>query len=67
MTMWRTAPLWGLNNSLAKSGGLMHDLSATTINNAIQKHGGEAQQVINLYNGLNQTDSANLLAFLESL
>jgi CxxC motif-containing protein (DUF1111 family) len=67
MTMWRTAPLWGLNNSLAKSGGLMHDLSATTINNAIQKHGGEAQQVINLYNGLNQTDSANLLAFLGSL
>ena len=29
LTMWRTSPLWGLSNVLAKSGGLMHDNTST--------------------------------------
>jgi CxxC motif-containing protein (DUF1111 family) len=67
LTMWRTAPLWGLSNILAKSGGLMHDNSQTTIDKAIRHHGGEAATVVSNYKALSSTDSANLLAFLGSL
>lgn len=67
LTMWRSAPLWGLSNILAKEGGLMHDMTSTSIDAAIRRHGGEASQVISNYEALNSTDSANLLAFLGSL
>jgi CxxC motif-containing protein (DUF1111 family) len=67
LTMWRSAPLWGLNNALTKSGGLMHDNGSTTIKKAISRHGGEATTVISNYNALDSTDSSNLLAFLGSL
>ncbi len=67
LTMWRTSPLWGLSNILAKSGGLMHDNGSTTIDKAIRRHGGEAATVISNYRALSSTDSANLLAFLGSL
>jgi CxxC motif-containing protein (DUF1111 family) len=67
LTMWRTSPLWGLSNVLAKAGGLMHDNTSTTIDAAIRRHGGEAATVVGNYKALNSTDSANLLAFLGSL
>ncbi|MGA2103461.1 MAG: di-heme oxidoredictase family protein [Candidatus Sulfotelmatobacter sp.] len=67
LTMWRTAPLWGLSNILVKSGGLMHDNASTSINAAILRHGGEAATVVSNYQALDSTDSANLLAFLGSL
>lgn len=67
LTMWRTAPLWGLNNALAKSGGLMHDNGSATITDAINRHGGEATAVMTNFQGLNSTDSSNLMAFLGSL
>jgi CxxC motif-containing protein (DUF1111 family) len=67
LTMWRTAPLWGLGNILKKSSGLMHDNTSTTIDAAIRRHGGEAATVVSSYTGLDSTDSANLLAFLNSL
>ena len=67
LTMWRSAPLWGLSNILAKAGGLMHDNGSKTIDAAIRRHGGEAATVITKYKGLNSTDSGNLLAFLGSL
>lgn len=67
LTMWRTAPLWGLSNILLKAGGLTHDNRSTTIDSAIRRHGGEAAQVITSYENLDSTDSANLLAFLNSL
>ena len=67
LTMWRTAPLWGLSNALTKAGGLMHDNGSTSIDAAIRRHGGEAATVIQNYQELNSTDSANLLAFLNSL
>jgi len=67
LTMWRTAPLWGLGNILVKAGGLMHDNKSTTIDAAIRRHGGEAAQVLTNYTSLNSTDSSNLLAFLGSL
>lgn len=67
LTTWRTAPLWGLSNILSKAGGLTHDNSSTTIDSAIRMHGGEAARVSAFYRNLNSTDSANLLAFLNSL
>ena len=67
LTMWRTSPLWGLSNILAKSGGLMHDNTSTSIDAAIRRHGGEAATVVGNYTALDSTDSANLLAFLGSL
>jgi CxxC motif-containing protein (DUF1111 family) len=67
LTTWRTAPLWGLSNILSKAGGLTHDNSSTTIDSAIRVHGGEAARVSAFYRNLNSTDSANLLAFLNSL
>ena len=67
LTMWRTAPLWGLSNILTKSGGLMHDNHSTSVNEAIRRHGGEAATVISAYEALDPTDASNLLAFLNSL
>ncbi len=56
LTMWRTAPLWGLNNALAKAGGLMHDNGSATITDAINRHGGEAATVIQNFQALDSTD-----------
>ena len=67
LTMWRTAPLWGLSNILLKAGGLMHDNASTSINAAILRHGGEAATVVLNYQGLDSSDQSNLLAFLNSL
>lgn len=67
LTMWRTAPLWGLSNLLVKAGGLMHDNGSTTIDAAIRRHGGEAATVVSNYEALSSTDQSNLLAFLGSL
>lgn len=67
LTMWRTAPLWGLNNTLSKAGGLMHDNASTSISAAILRHGGEAAPVITNYQALDSTDLSNLMAFLGSL
>ena len=67
LTMWRTAPLWGLGNTLTKAGGLMHDNGSTTVRDAILRHGGEAATVISNYRSLHSTDRTNLLAFLSSL
>ena len=63
----RTAPLWGLSNTLTKAGGVLHDNSSKTIDAAIRRHGGEAATVLLNYQSLNSTDQANLLAFLGSL
>jgi CxxC motif-containing protein (DUF1111 family) len=67
LTEWRTAPLWGLSNTLTKAGGLMHDNGSTTISAAILRHGGEAATVVTNYKALSSTDSSNLLAFLGNL
>jgi CxxC motif-containing protein (DUF1111 family) len=67
LTEWRTSPLWGLSNTLAKAGGLMHDNGSKTIDKAILRHGGEAATVEGKYVALDSTDSSNLLAFLGNL
>ena len=67
---WRTPPLWGLGLSPNSQGGsyyLMHDGRATSIEEAILMHGGEASASQEGYTQLSQEDKDLLIEFLESL
>lgn len=67
---WKTPPLWGLGLSKNSQGGLyylMHDGRASSIRQAIELHGGEAQNSRNLFFTLAETEKAQLIKFLESL
>lgn len=67
---WRTPPLWGLGLSPDSQGGsyyLMHDGRATSIEQAILMHGGEASASQESYIQLSQEDKDLLIEFLESL
>ena len=67
---WRTPPLWGLGLSPNSQGGsyyLMHDGRATTIEQAILMHGGEASASQESFLQLSQEDKNLLIEFLESL
>ena len=59
----RTPPLWGLRTKSR----LMHDLLSMTRNDAIMRHGGEAEAVINRYRFLSISQKSQLIAFLNSL
>ena len=60
---FRTAPLWGLS----RRDRFMHDASSNKIEDAILRHGAEAQNARNGFVGLPQSDHDALLAFLDSL
>ena len=62
-TEFRTEPLMGLH--LKKV--FLHDGRATTIEQAVDLHGGEATKARDLFRALPTTDRAALLAFLKSL
>lgn len=69
-TEWRTPPLWGLGLSPASQGGgwfLLHDGRATSIAQAIDLHGGEAQASRDAFHQLPASQREDLLRFLESL
>jgi len=59
----RTVPLWGLH---IKS-RFMHDNASATLNDAIERHGGEAQTVIEAFKFLSATQQQQLIVFLKSL
>lgn len=59
----RTAPLWGLRTR----GQLLHDGSATSVEQAISRHAGEASFVIDNYRVLSKKKQARLTTFLRSL
>src|SRR5882762_6606196 len=59
----RTAPLWGIRTR----NELMHDLENYTRNDAILRHAGEANGVINNYRALSTTQKNQLITFLNSL
>lgn len=60
---FRTVPLWGLRTR----DRLMHDGLTLTRNDAILRHAGEANFVINNYRSLNSTQKNQVLTFLGSL
>ena len=67
---WRTAPLWGTRLVAESLGGkafFLHDGRATTLDQAIRAHGGEAQASRDAYVGLGSAEQQALLAFLGSL
>ena len=59
----RTPALWGLRFRRP----LLHDGSAVTIEDAIRRHGGEAERSRRLFEGLDDGGKQSLLAFLRSL
>ncbi|MBT6013678.1 MAG: c-type cytochrome [Flavobacteriales bacterium] len=67
---WRTPPLWGLGLADDSQGGIgyyLHDGRATSLEQAIEMHGGEAAGVIVNYNNLSDEEKGKLYAFLMSL
>ncbi len=56
----RTAPLWGVRTR----DRLMHDGETVNRNEAILRHAGQANAVINNYNALSNTQKNQLIAFL---
>lgn len=67
---WRTPPLWGLGLSPNSQGGsffLMHDGRATSIEEAILLHSGEADNSKNQFVSLSEDDKEALIRFLKSL
>ncbi len=69
-TEWRTAPLWGTRLVRQFLGGrafFLHDGRATTLDEAIRLHGGEAEAPRDGYVELDSAGRDALIAFLESL
>jgi len=60
---FRTAPLWGLS----RRNRFMHDGGSNTIEKAILRHSGEAQNARDSFGRLDPSDHDALLAFLGSL
>jgi CxxC motif-containing protein (DUF1111 family) len=59
----RTAPLWGLRMRPR----FMHDLRSLTLQDAIERHEGEAEHVIRRFRDLPQDEKQQIVSFLESL
>jgi CxxC motif-containing protein (DUF1111 family) len=59
----RTAPLWGLRMRPR----FMHDLRSLTLENAIERHQGEAEHVTREFRELTPIQRQQLISFLESL
>jgi CxxC motif-containing protein (DUF1111 family) len=59
----RTAPLWGLRMRPR----FMHDLKSLTLENAIERHKGEAEDVADRFFDLTETQQQQLITFLNSL
>ena len=67
---WRTAPLWGLRLVPEFLGGrefYLHDGRATSLDDAIRAHGGEAQAARDEYAALGTAERDAVIAFLRSL
>lgn len=61
---WKTPPLWGV----ADSAPYLHDGSSPTLEDAIEKHGGDAKHTREKYlESMSVTDRKNLIAFLKAL
>jgi CxxC motif-containing protein (DUF1111 family) len=59
----RTEPLWGLRMRPR----FMHDLKSLTLENAIERHQGEAEHVSREFRELSLAKKNDLITFLETL
>lgn len=64
---WRTAPLWGLSQALARGAGLLHDGRAADVAGAVRWHGGEAAGARRRFDGLARGERKALLDFVAGL
>ena len=66
---WRTPPLWGIGiaKTLNKNAGFLHDGRATSLEQAILWHDGEARMSRQRFIQLKQSDRQHLISFLENL
>ena len=67
---WRTPPLWGLGLAEDSQGGTgyyLHDGRATSLEDAISLHAGEALDVRTNYIALSDAEKELLMSFLKSL
>lgn len=67
---WRTAPLWGIGLAEDSQGGrafYLHDGRATTLEEAIEYHGGEAAGSRSAFRNLSPEEKEQLIKFLKSL
>ena len=62
-SVWLTKELWGVGTS----GPYLHDGRATTLTEAIDFHGGEAQVSRDLFFALSPADQAAVIAFLNNM
>jgi hypothetical protein len=62
-SVWLTRPLWGVGST----DPYLHDGRATTLDEAIRAHGGEAATVRDAYAALGEGERAQLIAFLENM
>ena len=60
---WRTPPLWGVRDSAP----YLHDGRASSLENAIALHGGQAQESAKQFAALTPQEKQKLMAFLKSL
>ncbi len=60
---WKTPPLWGV----ADSAPYFHDGGCPTLENAVLKHHGDAENVTVAYQRLGSADRAAIIAFLKTL
>ena len=63
MNKLRTAPLWGVRMKAR----FMHDLASPTLEDAIQRHTGEARHVTHRFEKLTAVEKQQLITFLKSL
>jgi CxxC motif-containing protein (DUF1111 family) len=59
----RTEPLWGLRTRPR----FMHDLRSLTLQNAIERHRGEAEHAVRGFQRLAEAEKQQLISFLETL
>jgi hypothetical protein len=62
-SVWLTEPLWGVGST----DPYLHDGRATTLDEAIRLHGGEAAAVRDAYVALGEDERAQLTAFLQNM
>jgi Di-haem oxidoreductase, putative peroxidase len=62
-SVWLTRPLWGVGST----DPYLHDGRATTLDEAIRLHGGEAAAVRDAYLALGEGERAELVAFLQNM
>lgn len=64
---WRTAPLAGISEALARDTGLLHDGRARTVEDAVRWHGGEAATAAARFGRLSASDREALVRYVSSL